>query len=138
MLHLLTILVSTLKSMIVEKFCRAYKARIERRRLWADKFYDLGEQDYLIEMPIASIQMSPFPDARRFYLAILEKFKLACFPGSSGSPILIYSSGTYHDKPSNTFKIGNRIISLGLLFGGPIYTSEGKIEIKEIPARKSK
>lgn len=66
------------KSMIVEKFCRGYKARIERRRLGADKFYDLGEQDYLVEMPIVSIQMPPLPDSRRFYLAILEKFKLAC------------------------------------------------------------
>src|SRR5438045_5639672 len=50
------------KSMIIEKFCRHYKAKIERRRLDWDKFYDLGERDYLVEMPIVSIQMPPLPD----------------------------------------------------------------------------
>lgn len=65
------------KSMIVEKFCRNFKARVDKRKIAWDKFHDLGEQDYLVEMPIVSIQMPPLPDSRRFYLAILEKFKMA-------------------------------------------------------------
>lgn len=85
------------KSMIVEKFCRNYRTKIERRKLEWDKFYDLGEQDYLVEMPIVSIQMPPLPDTRRFYLTILEKFKLAC-------------NFTY-DK-SNIGYLENQIISL--------------------------
>ena len=32
--------------------------------------------------------------------------------------------------------IASRIIFLGILFSGPIYNSEGKIAIKEIPTRQ--
>lgn len=63
------------KSMIIERFCRDYKPRIERRRIDWDKFYDLGEQDYLVDMPLISVQMPPVPETRRFYLAVLEKFE---------------------------------------------------------------
>lgn len=60
---------------------------------------------------------------------------MACFPGSSGSPILIVNEGSYIDKKS--VNIGaSRIIFLGILFGGPVYNSEGKIVIREIPTRQ--
>ena len=62
---------------------------------------------------------------------------MACFPGSSGSPILIVNEGSYIDKKSGSVNIGaNRIIFLGILFGGPVYNSEGKIVIREIPTRQ--
>lgn len=57
---------------------------------------------------------------------------IACFPGSSGSPILIHMNG-YIDK-SNNYQIGAcKNILIGLLSSGPFYTSTGQIEIKEIP-----
>jgi hypothetical protein len=72
------------KSMIIEKFCRSYQSKIERRNVPWDKFYDLGEQDFLVEMPIVSVQMPPVPDAKRFYLAISQKLESQCV-GSSHS-----------------------------------------------------
>lgn len=61
---------------------------------------------------------------------------MACFPGSSGSPILIANEGSYTDKTKNAVVIGSRVIFLGILFGGPILNSEGKIVIKDIPTRE--
>ena len=60
---------------------------------------------------------------------------IACFPGSSGSPILIVNEGSYTDKKNNGVVIGSRVIFLGILFKGPIYNSEGEIVIKDIPTR---
>lgn len=56
----------------------------------------------------------------------------ACFPGSSGSPVLLYNLGTYTNRQGATI-IGTRIQFLGVLFAGPQYTVEGKIEILPVP-----
>ena len=59
---------------------------------------------------------------------------MACFPGSSGSPVLIYNQGSYATK--NEIVIGRRIYLLGILYGGPQFTTEGKIVIKDIPIKQ--
>jgi len=57
---------------------------------------------------------------------------IGCFPGSSGSPILIINEGQFSTKEGDLI-VGSRVIFLGVLFGGPIFTQEGEIEIAEIP-----
>jgi hypothetical protein len=57
----------------------------------------------------------------------------ACFSGSSGSPIFLINEGSYQAK-NGSFNVGaNRVILLGVLFGGPTMDSQGDIEIEEIP-----
>jgi len=56
----------------------------------------------------------------------------ACFPGSSGSPVLLYNFGNYSDRKGNTI-IGTRIRFLGVLFAGPQHTATGEIIITNIP-----
>jgi hypothetical protein len=56
----------------------------------------------------------------------------ACFPGSSGSPVILHNFGNYSDKKGNTV-IGSRTIFLGVLFSGPVIQSDGKIIIRDIP-----
>lgn len=56
----------------------------------------------------------------------------ACFPGSSGSPVLLANTGLYYKKDGTTV-VGNRVALLGVLFAGPYMTVEGSIEIKPIP-----
>jgi hypothetical protein len=56
----------------------------------------------------------------------------ACFPGSSGSPVLLYNVGTYSDKKGNTV-VGSRTMLLGVLFSGPLMQTDGKIVIRNIP-----
>lgn len=55
----------------------------------------------------------------------------ACFPGSSGSPVLLYNHGIY--TSGGVAKLGDRIKSLGILYAGPIYDVNGKIEVIQIP-----
>ena len=59
---------------------------------------------------------------------------MACFPGSSGSPVLIYNEGSFSTGDGIT--IGTRVHLLGILYGGPQLTTEGKIIVKDIPVRQ--
>ncbi len=56
----------------------------------------------------------------------------ACFPGSSGSPILLFDIGSYCSR-QGTHIASSRIKLLGILYGGPQYTAEGEIEIVSVP-----
>ena len=50
----------------------------------------------------------------------------ACFPGSSGSPVVIVNESFYalHKQPLQS---GNRMVLLGILYAGPMFDAEGKI-----------
>jgi hypothetical protein len=61
---------------------------------------------------------------------------LACFPGSSGSPIFAYSAGGTYISRSRGAVIGVRMKLLGILYAGPIYTVEGQIEVRKVPTKK--
>jgi hypothetical protein len=56
----------------------------------------------------------------------------ACFPGSSGSPVILHNFGNYADRKGNTV-IGSRTMFLGVLFSGPVIQTDGKIVIRNIP-----
>jgi hypothetical protein len=55
----------------------------------------------------------------------------ACFPGSSGSPILIVDIGGYSTRSS--FVAGSRIKLLGILYAGPQHTVEGDVQVVTVP-----
>ncbi|XDD53032.1 serine protease [Leptospira sp. WS4.C2] len=55
----------------------------------------------------------------------------ACFPGSSGSPVLVYNHGGYATKEGN-FDVQGRLILLGILYSGPLYLADGEIVINPI------
>lgn len=57
----------------------------------------------------------------------------ACFPGSSGSPVLIFDQGGYLDAKGNLNLGGGRVILLGVLFAGPQHVAEGEIQTIEVP-----
>lgn len=58
---------------------------------------------------------------------------VACFPGSSGSPVMIYNSSGYTTK-QGSFVLGSpRLILLGILYAGPQHTATGEIRIVNIP-----
>lgn len=59
----------------------------------------------------------------------------ACFPGSSGSPIIIYKQG-YKDKQSGNYMLAStRFVLLGILWGGLEMNVEGKIVMQEISTK---
>ena len=60
----------------------------------------------------------------------------ACFPGSSGSPVLLFNQGGYMDAAGN-YNIGaNRVLLLGILYAGPQHVAEGEIKTIDVPLRQ--
>ena len=60
-------------------------------------------------------------------------FDCACFPGSSGSPVLIFDQGGYMDAKGTMHLGGSRIMLLGILFAGPQHVAEGEIQTINVP-----
>lgn len=62
---------------------------------------------------------------------------IACFPGSSGSPICIINEGSYPHKrqagKDGGVVFGNRLVLLGILYGGPVHSARGELEIAPLP-----
>jgi len=56
----------------------------------------------------------------------------ACFPGSSGSPVVLANIGSYYAK-SGALVVGTRFALLGVLHAGPQMTAEGEIVVEPIP-----
>ena len=61
---------------------------------------------------------------------------MACFPGSSGSPIFIVNDNGYSNKKGVMFIGGKRIIFLGILYAGPTLDVKGTLEIEKIPTQQ--
>jgi len=99
--------------------------------------YPIGLYDEKNVLPLIRSGVTASHPAVDFNGEKIGVVDMACFPGSSGSPILIVNEGSYIDKKNGSVNIGgNRVIFLGILFSGPIYNSEGKIVTKEIPTRQ--
>jgi V8-like Glu-specific endopeptidase len=55
----------------------------------------------------------------------------ACFPGSSGSPVILINMGGYFT--GSGLSLGSRLKLLGILYAGPQHTATGEIEIVDVP-----
>lgn len=62
---------------------------------------------------------------------------MACFPGSSGSPVFLYNGSQYYDPIENATIMGGRIKLVGVLFQGPLIKSSGRIVFQGIPSVES-
>ena len=62
----------------------------------------------------------------------------ACFPGSSGSPVLICNVGAYRDKQGNLNLGSSRVLFVGVLYAGPQLTVTGDIRIVSVPDSQQK
>lgn len=59
---------------------------------------------------------------------------MACFPGSSGSPVFVYDRNGYFDKKTNSFLFGqSRIKLVGVLYAGPTISANGSISFAKEP-----
>lgn len=59
---------------------------------------------------------------------------MACFPGSSGSPVYLANVGSYADRNGN-LNMGTRIKLLGILYAGPQHTASGEIVLAPVPTQ---
>jgi hypothetical protein len=55
----------------------------------------------------------------------------ACFPGSSGSPVLLANIGSYV-SPDGALNAGTRVALLGTLYAGPRHTTEGDVVVVDV------
>ncbi|KXY39771.1 zinc chelation protein SecC [Bacillus cereus] len=57
----------------------------------------------------------------------------ACFPGSSGSPVLLFNENGYMTKDGTTHLGAIRVLLLGVLYAGPQFTATGEIVVTNVP-----
>lgn len=57
---------------------------------------------------------------------------LACFPGSSGSPIFLYNEGGYSERDGRVV-LGTRFRLIGVLHSGPVMSAQGVVQIVPAP-----
>ncbi|MBE7544090.1 MAG: serine protease [Bryobacteraceae bacterium] len=93
--------------------------------------YPIGLWDSTNNLPILRRGATASHPATDFQGKAQGVVDMACFPGSSGSPILILNEGAF--STPNGLTVGGRIHLLGVLFAGPVYRADGKIEIIDIP-----
>lgn len=98
--------------------------------------YPIGLSDTINHYPIFRRGITASHPAIDFNEQGIGLIDMACFPGSSGSPIFIVNEGSYNDKNGNVY-IANRVVFLGVLFSGPVYNAQGKIDIIEIPTAQT-
>jgi hypothetical protein len=59
----------------------------------------------------------------------------ACFPGSSGSPVILYNMGSYVTRQG--VQLGSsRVKLLGVLYAGPQHTATGELEVVTVPTQQ--
>jgi hypothetical protein len=58
----------------------------------------------------------------------------ACFPGSSGSPVLLFEIGNYQTR--SALVMGSRIKLLGILYAGPQHTIHGDVQVVTVPTQQ--
>ena len=58
----------------------------------------------------------------------------ACFPGSSGSPVLLFEIGSYQTR--NALVMGSRIKLLGILYAGPQHTIQGDVRVVPVATQQ--
>ncbi|MER9750782.1 serine protease [Mesorhizobium sp. M0140] len=57
---------------------------------------------------------------------------LACFPGSSGSPVFVYDPIGGYDRGSDDFQLGRlKSFFVGVLYAGPTMTTTGEIQLSK-------
>lgn len=61
---------------------------------------------------------------------------MACFPGSSGSPIFILNENRYIGNKGNTYSGAKRLVFLGVLFQGPQFKAKGELVVENIAAKQ--
>lgn len=97
--------------------------------------YPIGLWDEINNLPLIRRGITSTHPSIDFCGKSVCVIDVACFPGSSGSPVLIVNECMYSTKTGAQLG-SSRAILLGVLFAGPQITAEGQIVIQDIPTGK--
>lgn len=95
--------------------------------------YPHGLWDEINNLPIVRVGQTATPLKIDYQGKVEFLLNVPAFPGSSGSPIILYNQGTYASEEG--ISLGTRLYLLGILYGGPVYPVKGKggITIDKVP-----
>jgi hypothetical protein len=91
-----------------------------------------GIYDEVNNLPITRRGITATPLGKRYEGRDEFMVDMACFPGSSGSPVFIAST-SYFDRARMTHVIGGRFFFVGILYAGPQVTQGGAIVLGQQP-----
>lgn len=95
--------------------------------------YPTGLWDSVNNMPIVRRGITATPVYLNYEGKREFVIDAACFPGSSGSPVLVCDVGGFRDKGGTLNWGRSRIMFLGILYAGPMLTITGEIQVLTIP-----
>jgi hypothetical protein len=88
--------------------------------------YPIGLWDKFNNLPIFRRGTTAFHPGIDFENEAKGLVDMACFPGSSGSPIFILNENIFSDKKGTTY-LTSRIKLIGILFSGPVYDNKSEV-----------
>ena len=94
--------------------------------------YPVGIWDKVNNMPIIRRGITATHPSKNYDGRHEFMIDAACFPGSSGSPVLLFNIGSYALKTGG-IAMGSRILLLGILYAGPQYNAKGEIVVENVP-----
>jgi hypothetical protein len=97
--------------------------------------YPIGLSDMANNFPIIRKGITASHPYTDFNAKPWGAVDIASFPGSSGSPVLLFNDGLYRGEGGGMV-MGSRALFLGVLFGGPQLRADGTFDIREIPTGK--
>lgn len=98
--------------------------------------YPIGLWDQKNNLPLFRKGITASHPSMDFNITGTGAVDMACFPGSSGSPIFVLNENGYSDKKGNMYVGGNRVIFLGVLFKGPQLNAKGELVVEDIPTQQ--
>lgn len=98
--------------------------------------YPNGLWDTLHNYPLFRTGFTAAHPAYDFSEKNIGLVDVACFPGSSGSPIYIMNENGYSDKKGTTYVGARRLIFLGVLYAGPTINLNGEIVVVDVPTQQ--
>ena len=91
-----------------------------------------GLSDEVNNLPIARRGITASPLSKNYNGKLEFMVDMACFPGSSGSPIFIYDRDGYLDRRTNSYMMGSsRVLLVGILYAGPLINSTGEVTLSK-------
>jgi hypothetical protein len=93
-----------------------------------------GIYDEVNNLPLVRRGITASPLGKKFNGKNEFLIDLACFPGSSGSPVFIFDSSGFFDKRSGSVQFDSqRLILIGVLYAGPVVSNSGEIMLGHSP-----
>jgi hypothetical protein len=94
--------------------------------------YPVGIWDSANNMPVIRRGITATHPAKDYEGLTQFMIDVACFPGSSGSPVLLFNLSSYPMR-NGGITIGSRVKLLGILYAGPQYDAQGEIRVVNVP-----